>query len=160
MAFFDKLNDIAKNVGDKANDAIETTKLNNKINTEKAAIAEEFRKIGEYYYTKHTAGEAIDTEIGEYIASVNAHKTVIMDAETQIRTLKEQAATPRISAASVGNIVCQVCGKQNSPGTKFCCECGGKLDAQTQPHPRVCPSCRSAVGEGINFCNECGTKIK
>lgn len=27
MAFFDKLNDFAKNIGDKTSDAIETTKL-------------------------------------------------------------------------------------------------------------------------------------
>lgn len=158
MAFFDKLNDLAKNVGDKANDAIETTKLNNKINTEKAAIAENFKKIGEYYYTKHTAGETIDPEIDEFIASIDNHKTVIMETETQIRALKEEAAKPHAPTASVGNLFCPACGKQNSPGTKFCCECGGKLDAQ--PQPMVCPSCRAVVAEGKNFCSECGTKIK
>ena len=30
MAFFDKLSEMAKNIGDKTNDAIETTKLNSK----------------------------------------------------------------------------------------------------------------------------------
>jgi hypothetical protein len=160
MAFFDKLNDLAKNVGDKANDAIETTKLNNKINTEKTAIAEEFKKIGEHYYAKHTAGETVDSEIDDFIASINSHKTVIMEAEAQIRALKEEAATPHAPIASIGNIVCPACGKQNSPGTKFCCECGGKLDAHAQSLPRVCPSCKAVVGEGINFCNECGTRIK
>ena len=50
MAFFDKLNQVAKNLGDKTTDAIETTKLNTKIHTERNAAAEEFKKIGEYYY--------------------------------------------------------------------------------------------------------------
>ena len=31
MAFFDKLNQVAKNLGDKTTDAIETTKLNTKL---------------------------------------------------------------------------------------------------------------------------------
>ena len=160
MAFFDKLNDLAKNVGDKANDAIETTKLNSKINTEKAAIAEEFKKIGEHYYTKHTAGETIDSEIEEFIVAIDSHKTVILEAEMQIRALKEEAAAPHAPIASVGSLVCPACGKQNKPGTKFCCECGGKLDVQIQPQTRVCPSCKAVVGEGINFCGECGTRIK
>jgi len=160
MAFFDKLNDLAKNVGDKANGAIETTKLNSKINTEKAEIAEEFKKIGEHYYTKHTAGETIDSEIEEFITSIDSHKTVIMEIETQIRALKEETATTHAPMASIGNLVCPTCGKPNKQGTKFCCECGGKLDVPVQPQPRVCPSCKAVVGEGINFCSECGTRIK
>ena len=31
MAFFDKLNQVAKNIGDRTTDAIETTKLNSKM---------------------------------------------------------------------------------------------------------------------------------
>ena len=48
MALFDKLNQVAKNIGDKTSDAIETTKLGNKINAEKAAAAEDLKKIGEH----------------------------------------------------------------------------------------------------------------
>lgn len=44
MAFFDKLGDLAKNIGDKTSDAIETNKLNSKINTENAAAGEELKK--------------------------------------------------------------------------------------------------------------------
>ena len=44
MALFDKLNQVAKNLGDKTTDAIETTKLNTKIHTERNAAAEEFKK--------------------------------------------------------------------------------------------------------------------
>ena len=38
MAFFDKLGELTKSVGDKTNDMIETNKLNGKIKAEKAAI--------------------------------------------------------------------------------------------------------------------------
>ncbi len=160
MAFFDKLNDFAKNVGEKAGDAIEITKLNNKINTEKAAIAEEYRKIGEYYYTKHTEGNSVDSEVDELIVSIDAHKNLIMETETQIRVMKEEAPVPHVASTMVGSINCPACGKQNNPGTKFCCECGGKLETPLQPQARICPSCKAVVGEGINFCCECGTRIK
>ena len=46
MAFFDKLNSFAKNIGDKTSDAIETTKLNSKITAEKAAADQELIKVG------------------------------------------------------------------------------------------------------------------
>ncbi len=48
MAFFEKLGDIARGIGDKTGDAIETAKLNNKIKAEQVSIAECMRKIGEY----------------------------------------------------------------------------------------------------------------
>ena len=46
MAFFDKLNQMAKNIGDKTSDAIETSKLNSKINAETTAAGEDLKKIG------------------------------------------------------------------------------------------------------------------
>lgn len=63
MAFFDKLNDIAKSIGDMTNDAIETNKLNSKISGEKAAIRELMYQIGEHYYEKYRSGDNIDTEV-------------------------------------------------------------------------------------------------
>ena len=56
MDFLDKIGNIAKNIGDRTNDAIEITKLNAKISSEKNAAAEELNKIGDFYYKKF-AGE-------------------------------------------------------------------------------------------------------
>jgi len=55
MAFLDKIGNVAKNIGDKASETIETTKMNSKINSEKTAIAECLRQIGEIYYQKYLA---------------------------------------------------------------------------------------------------------
>ena len=52
MDFLDKIGNIAKNIGDRTNDAIEITKLNAKISSEKNAAAEELNKIGDFYYKK------------------------------------------------------------------------------------------------------------
>ncbi len=165
MAFLDKLNTFTKNVSDKANDVIELTKLNGKINSEKAEIDSLLKQIGNHYYEKHTAGEAVDSEISELIAAVDAHNAAIRETEAQIKALREEpaavapaAAVP--AAAPVGGIVCPSCGKQNVSGTKFCSECGSKLEAPAQPQQKVCPSCGASVAEGIKFCSECGAKME
>ena len=47
MAFFDKLNSIAKNVGDKTGDAIEMAKINARIASERGAMNDIYRQLGE-----------------------------------------------------------------------------------------------------------------
>ena len=69
MAFLDKLGDIARGIGDKTGDAIETAKLNGKIKTEQTAIAECMRQIGEIIYGKHKAGEPVDSGVAELTGS-------------------------------------------------------------------------------------------
>ena len=66
MAFFDKLGDLAKNIGDKTTDAIETGKLNSKIGSETAAAAAQLQKVGEFYYAKFAAGEQVSPEALEF----------------------------------------------------------------------------------------------
>ena len=56
MALLDKLTDAAATFGDKASDAIETTKLKSKINSEKKAIELELARIGRIYYEKMKSG--------------------------------------------------------------------------------------------------------
>lgn len=155
MAFFDKLNTLAKNVGDKANDAIEITKLNSKINSEKTAISESFRKIGEYYYERYTSMHKFDSEVSEFLSSIDANNAAILELEAQVKFLKEETA-PEVSADSV---ICPSCGKANISGIKFCSECGAKLEAAI-PQTRICPSCGAAVAEGVKFCGECGEKME
>jgi membrane protease subunit (stomatin/prohibitin family) len=45
------------------------------------------------------------------------------------------------------------CGAQLREGAKFCNECGGK-----QEKPK-CPSCQAEATPGAKFCNECGGKL-
>jgi len=161
MAFLNKLNTLAKSIGDKTTDAIETTKLNSKIGSEKAAANELFKKIGEFYYNKFTAGEEIAPEILEFCESAKAHFDVIASAQSEIERIKSEnesakAASPAASDAAAG-LVCQSCGASNAPGTKFCSQCGAKLEA---PQPRTCPNCGSVVASGLKFCGECGSKIE
>jgi len=158
MAFFDKLNNLAKNVGDKANDAIEMTKLNSKINSEKSAITEDYKKIGEFYYEKYSNEHAFDTEVADFLSSIDAHKAAISEVEAQLKSLKEETAQQAVQS-SAGSVVCPSCGKANAVGIKFCSECGTKLEEQLPPQSKFCPSCGTSVVEGVKFCPSCGTKI-
>ena len=168
MAFFDKLNQVAKNLGDKTTDAIETTKLNTKIHTERNAAETELKKIGEYYYNVYVSGGSVAMEVLEFCENAKAHYDAIEGAQAGIQQIKAEnetvkAATPVYTAPAApeavpAGIVCSACGAVNAEGTKFCFECGNKLEAPAPAVP-VCPTCGTEVAEGLRFCGECGTKL-
>ena len=178
MAFFDKLNQVAKNLGDKTTDAVETTKLNTKIHTEKKALEEELKKIGEFYYNVYANGGSVAPEVLEFCQKAKEHYDAIEGAQAGTNQIKaeneaakapaytaqtapvyEAPVTPVVEAAPAGN-VCSACGALNSEGTKFCFECGNKLEAPVAaPANPICPNCGNPIAEGLRFCGECGTKI-
>ena len=169
MALFDKLNDFAKNLTDKTTDAIETGKLNSKVNSEKNLAREELKKIGEYYYNLWLESGEIAPEVLEFCAAAKAHYDAAAEAQAEIDRIRaeNEAAkaaaaapiTPAAPAAPAG-IVCTACGTANNPGTKFCCNCGNKLEIPAPPAPKTCPSCGATIAEGMKFCGECGTRTE
>lgn len=162
MAFFDKLNQVAKNIGDKTNDAIETTKLSSKINAEKSAAAEDMKKIGEHYYNLFAAGGEATPEVLEFCQSAKAHYDAAAAAQAEIERIKaenEAEKTPAPVAAPAGN-ACPSCGASNAPGTKFCQSCGAKLEAPSPVQERKCPACGAVVAPGVKFCSECGQRME
>lgn len=50
MSFLDKITDAAATIGDKAGDAIETTKIKTRINGEKRELDGIYVKLGKIYY--------------------------------------------------------------------------------------------------------------
>jgi len=81
-------------------------------------------------------------------------------------------------------IACPKCNAANSRGTRFCHECGTKLEVEAQTVPCVkcsaplpagakfcnecgakqekltCANCKAELGPGVKFCNECGQKVE
>lgn len=49
-------------------------------------------------------------------------------------------------------IVCPKCKAQIAAGSKFCNQCGAKLESK-------CPSCGADIAPGSAFCSECGQKL-
>ena len=81
MAFFDKLSDFAKNIGDKTTDAIETGKLQSKVNSEKNLAGEKLKKIGEFYYNAWLNGDEIAPEVLEICTAAKAHYDAAGEAQ-------------------------------------------------------------------------------
>jgi membrane protease subunit (stomatin/prohibitin family) len=55
--------------------------------------------------------------------------------------------------AAGATVACPSCGKQNAAGTKFCSDCGAKMEVAKVP----CVKCGAELREGAKFCSECGS---
>lgn len=134
MAFFDKLGDLTKNIGDKTTDAIETGKLNSKIGSETAAAAAQLQKVGEFYYAKFAAGEQVSPEALEFCQAAAAHYAAAEKAQAEIDRIRAENDAARAASSAVAapprsaaGPACTSCGAVNAPGTRFCGSCGAKL---------------------------------
>lgn len=118
--FLNKLGDIAKNAADKTGDMIEVGKLNAKISSEQATIATIKQKIGGYYYEHFEMSEEYPPEVSELCQQIKLCEQAIAGIQGEISALKGDA-----SGKAEGK--CPACKAVNSPGTKFCGECGARL---------------------------------
>ncbi len=89
MAFLDKLSSMAKDVTEKAGDAVEITKLKAKVSKEKSAIEEVLQKIGGYFLDKYTSGEELDEAVAAMCKEIADHNKVVEDLMAQIAAVKE-----------------------------------------------------------------------
>lgn len=56
-------------------------------------------------------------------------------------------------SAPAATVACPSCNKQNAAGTKFCSDCGGKMEVAKVP----CVKCGAELREGAKFCSDCGS---
>ncbi len=122
MAFLDKINDFAKTATEKTNNAIETTKLSAKIDSEQRTLNDIIRKIGEYYVAKIDAGETLDEEVMSIYEGVLTSRNKIAEMRAEIESLK----APKASAEKENETskFCPFCGKELDVTAKFCLNCG------------------------------------
>lgn len=111
------LGNIAKNIGDITNDAIEITKLNDKINVEKLEVSELMIKIGEFYYNKHIMGEELATEVVKICNEINDHNRIIAQTQIEINRIKIDNGVQKEIQNS--GIICSSCDSINSEDTNF-----------------------------------------
>ncbi len=163
MAFFDKLNDFAKNLGDKTTDAIETGKLQSKVHTEKNAAGEQLKQIGQYYYDRFLAEGTAEPELQPLFETAKAHFDAAEAAQAEIVRIRAENEAEKAAAAPQPAVpagpVCPGCGAANDPGTKFCRECGAKLEPAA-PAAAFCPGCGAQVPAGNKFCPQCGQRME
>lgn len=65
----------------------------------------------------------------------------------------ETSAVTAASEVSVKEVACKSCDSLNSPDSRFCRQCGSKLDS-------LCPGCSALHPTGSLFCNQCGFALK
>lgn len=75
----------------------------------------------------------------------------------EARKAEEARSAAAAPAAPAGASTCPVCGYENTPGMKFCGECGARL---IQPSRLICPVCGYENAQGTKFCGECGTRLE
>ena len=72
------------------------------------------------------------------------------------------AAGIGLGAAGAGEaqpLTCKKCGASIPAGSKFCMECGEKVEVEVPADMIVCPSCGKTIPKG-KFCPECGQKLE
>ena len=122
-----KFGDYARNIGDKASGAIETTKLNSKINKEKIAINEYMQQIGEIYYRKYQANEVDDPEMASLLSAIDEHNRIIADTYNKIDAIQSGSNQDQAGGSDTlpdPDTVCQSCGAHYLPGASTCLMCG------------------------------------
>ena len=90
MAFRDTLSKVASTVGGRANNAIESGKLNLKIGSEERKIADYTRSIGALLVERLDAGEDFGDEVAALYESIKASRDVIAAAKAEIEENKQE----------------------------------------------------------------------
>lgn len=139
MAFFNKLNNIArsaaKSAAELANDAIGSGKIAVKIKREELVIEQNYEKIGEYFYKKRNEGTALPAELEECCVAIDIALATIKELEELRNELKDN---PEIrfeedipyAQDDCEPLFCVSCGKELNRGSLFCPECGTKVMEQ------------------------------
>ena len=157
MAFFDKINSIAKNVGDKTGDAIEMAKINARIASERGAMNDIYRQLGEAYYAHRVnGGEGEPAEAAAIYSQLDQRTAAIDEAQKQIVAIKaegERRAAEAVAAEEAA--AAEKEQKRVQPGVPVF-DTG--MPAQEQ---RVeCPQCGANLNADAKFCPQCGTRIE
>jgi ribosomal protein L40E len=75
---------------------------------------------------------------------------------TMIKTpvsAETNATKSAVSEVNAKEIACTSCDSLNPPDSRFCRQCGSKLDS-------LCPGCSAPNPAGSAFCNQCGSALK
>lgn len=86
--------------------------------------------------------------LGTGWAMTNMYAQNIAQAQGQAKAENAEIAAQKAEA----KVLCPKCGKQNAPGSKFCFECGEKMQ-------KSCPKCNAVITPGQKFCGSCGEKL-
>lgn len=110
----------------------------------------------EYIYTHHER-KIHDIILPNLEDSITAFINLMKPTETIIeeKTLEEAVTDTKID---IQEIECPNCHATISTSSKFCPECGTKIEVKTNKH-LYCSNCGQPLNEGAKFCGNCGEKV-
>lgn len=83
---------------------------------------------------------------------------VYRDWKTQIKSSPKSSESGE-NKGKESSALCQACGQDNRPGTKFCTRCGQSMQKSAQQTTQHCPNCKKELQPGNKFCTGCGQKV-
>ncbi|MBQ7758201.1 hypothetical protein [Anaerotignum sp.] len=152
MAFFDKLNEMAKTVSEKANDSLETNKLISEINITKGNIQGFQRELGEYYWSKFAVGEQLDEEAMLICDKIVVAQDKIREYEAQIDQIKAESEARKAEREA------EKAERKAAEKAAEAEQAAEKAGIEKDPVP-VCADCGAVLAEGQKFCGSCGKPV-
>ena len=140
MAFRDTLSKVASTVGGRANNAIESGKLNLKIGSEEQKIADYTRSIGALLVERLDAGEDFGDEVAALYESIKASRDVIAAARADLEANRQEAEAMK-QALIPEEPVCPACGTSVDANANFCPQCGSKIEVDAAPAAEAAEGC-------------------
>ena len=181
MAFFDKVNKMAKNLGEMAEGAMENGKLNMKIMEEKAGMAEAYAQLGEVVYNQYKSGVDQSARIMELINKIDGHQAAINAAQAPAPqpapVQPAPAYAPPVQQAAAEEPVpvmdpvpeapVEVVCEEEPVAEVICEEAAPEAEVQAEPapveasapEPAPVPEPAPAPPAGPKFCGGCGSRL-
>ena len=124
MAFLAKLNEFAQNMGDKANGALETSKLKTQKQNDEKFLTECKQRLGEFYVYVLRTSDSVPEAVQELYQQILEAEKRLAEVTAELDRRKAEEAAAYAGAPSYGTQKCPGCGAEISLNAKFCPECG------------------------------------
>ena len=127
MAFLDELTKRVNSAKQTAQKAAEIARLQRQVNIKQDEFDDLFKEIGQVYYTFFKRGENPADELAGRCAKVDSLAAEIEGLKLKLDDLKEIRR-------------CTACGSVQNNMSKFCAECGAKLEERVVEEPAEAPA--------------------
>jgi len=127
MAFLDELTKRMNDAKATAQKAAEIARLQRQVNIKQDEFDDLFKEIGQLYYTFFKRGEQPGDEMAERCARVDSLAAEIEGLKLKLDDLKNIRR-------------CTACGSVQNTASKFCANCGAKLEERVVEEPAEAPS--------------------
>ena len=127
MAFFDELKKQMSGVAAGAQKAAEIARLQRQVNLKQEEFDELFKEIGQLYYICHKRGEQPGEEMDGKCAKVDSLAAEIEGLKLKLDDIKQIRR-------------CTACGSVQHNESKFCANCGAKLEERVVREPEEAPA--------------------